>query len=325
MKASTPALARAERFLERTLRLEHGANLFPLIHVFFYYTFFLVLVVPGFIQSLFLEIPLWILLVLLNYSLTIGIMHMHSHRPLFTSARHNRLLEFLLCVPSCVSFPVVKYAHTYIHHTFDNGPKDFTSTHGYESGWKAVWYWVRYSWLVTGKTGQGLFARDAHPYWRNLRPQYVRDSLITIFLFCVCFFLNPKGMLWVYLFPMVVTHVSCGYFAWVTHAPAKEGLLNGSVNTVNNVMGLFIHNQGYHAVHHRYPAIHWTDIPGKLELMLQVGDLYIVPYWVVLPSAVRILHPVAFVNDRFGKDWKSRYQKREGVIRLRSLPYFAWI
>jgi fatty acid desaturase len=325
MKASIPALARAERFLEKSLKLEHGANLFPLLHVFFYYTFFLILDVPGLVPWLPLKIVLWILLVLLNYSLTIGIMHMHSHRPLFTSRRRNRILELLLCLPSCVSFPVVKYAHAYIHHSFDNGPKDFTSTHGYESGWRAVWYWVRYSWLVTIKTGQGLFARDAKPYWRGLRAQFVLDSLITICLFGIYFSFRPKGMLYFYALPLLVTHISCGYFSWLTHAPAKEGTFNGSINTVNNIMGLFIHNQGYHAVHHRYPAIHWTDIPDKLELMLKVDDPYIVPYWVVLPSAIRILRPGAFLNERFGEKWKRRYQKRQGRIRLRSFPYFSWI
>jgi fatty acid desaturase len=325
MKASIPALARAERFLEKSLKLEHGANVFPLFHVFFYYSFFLILAVPWLVQWLPLKIVLWILLVLLNYSLTIGIMHMHSHRPLFTSPRRNRVLELLLCFPSCVAFPVVKYSHAYIHHTFDNGPKDFTSTHGYESGWRAVWYWTRYSWLVTIKTGQGLFARDARPCWRRMRAQYVLDILTTICLFGIYFFFRPKGTLYFYALPLFVTHVSCGYFAWLTHAPAKEGPFNGSVNTVNNFMGLFIHNQGYHAVHHRYPGIHWTDIPDALELMLEVEDPYIVPYWVVLPSAIRILRPAAFLNHRFGKKWKRRYQKRQGRIRLRSLPYFSWI
>jgi fatty acid desaturase len=132
-------------------------------------------------------------------------------------------------------------------------------------------------------------------------------------------------LLYFYVLPLFVTHVSCGFFAWLTHAPAKEGPFNSSVNTVNNMMGLFIHNQGYHAVHHRYPGLHWTDIPDQLELMLEVDDPYIVPYWVVLPSAIRILRPTAFLNHRFGKKWKGRYQKRQGRIRLRSLPYFSWI
>jgi len=178
---------------------------------------------------------------------------------------------------------------------------------------------------VTIKTGQGLFARDAKPYWRGLRAQFVLDSLITICLFGIYFSFRPKGMLYFYALPLLVTHISCGYFSWLTHAPAKEGTFNGSINTVNNIMGLFIHNQGYHAVHHRYPAIHWTDIPDKLELMLKVDDPYIVPYWVVLPSAIRILSPGAFLNDRFGEKWKRRYQQRQGRIRLRSFPYFSWI
>src|SRR6266478_1958660 len=191
MKASIPALARAERFLEKSLKLEHGANVFPLFHVFFYYSFFLILAVPWLVQWLPLKIVLWILLVLLNYSLTIGIMHMHSHRPLFTSPRRNRVLELLLCFPSCVAFPVVKYSHAYIHHTFDNGPKDFTSTPVYGAGGEEVWRRTRYRRVVAAHCAERVFARDAKPCWRRMRAQYVRDSLITISLFGICFFLNP--------------------------------------------------------------------------------------------------------------------------------------
>ena len=94
---------------------------------------------------------------------------------------------------------------------------------------------------------------------------------------------SPGAMLVCWCVPSLITRVTGGYFAWLTHAPAgPQGSVNGSINNVNNWMGLFIFNQGYHQVHHCYPGIHWTDIPDRLDLMLQIDPQYIVPYWVTL-------------------------------------------
>ena len=88
--------------------------------------------------------------------------------------------------------------------------------------------------------------------------------------------LDPIAMFWLWVVPLAITHVQAGYFAWLTHAPAGvQGSINGSMNTANNWLGLFIFNQGYHQVHHEYPGIHWTDIPDRLDVMLDVVDFLI--------------------------------------------------
>src|SRR5215831_14428843 len=104
-RAAQPALRWAERALERVVRLEHAANIFPLVHVACYYTLFFCLAWRGLVETPWLRLPLWVALVLLNFSLSIGIMHMHAHRKLFTDERANRVLEFLLSLPCCLSYP----------------------------------------------------------------------------------------------------------------------------------------------------------------------------------------------------------------------------
>jgi fatty acid desaturase len=325
-RAPQPALRRLERVLERGLALEHGANIFPLLHVVFYYLT-LVTLAGGWIESPWLVVPLWVALVLLNYSLTIGVLHLHAHRKLFTRRLPNRLVELLLCLPCGLSYPVMLHVHVYLHHHFEDAEGDPTSTRGKERGLQAVWYWISYPYVCHRATLSGLFSRDAAPRWKRLRFQYVADAA-AVLLFVVTYgIVDASGLLLYYVLPFVIVSVNIGFFAWLTHAPADRGPVNGSINTTNNWMNLFIHNQGYHAVHHRYPGLHWTRIPDRLEMMTSVEDDLIVPYWVTLENGLRILRPRSFRNASHGRAWKERYAQLAalGRHRLWFLPYFGWI
>jgi fatty acid desaturase len=327
-RAAQPALRRAERALERVLRLEHAANIFPLVHVVCYYTLFFCLAWRGLVETPWLRLPLWVVLVLLNFSLSIGIMHMHAHRKLFTDDRANRVLEFLLSLPCCLSYPVMLYTHVYLHHRYDDGEGDPTSTDGKEGAFAAVWYWLRYADVTHRATIRGLFARDASSRWRKLRRHYIVDSSAVLAIIVVYGWIDPVRMLLIYLLPLTIVSTNIGFFAWLTHAPAfRKSGVNASINNVNNWMNLLVHNQGFHAVHHAYPGIHWTMIPSRAGLMRDIDPSLIVPYWVTLPAALRILRPRSFRDAAFGAQWKRSYEakSRERRYRLGFLPYFVWV
>ena len=80
-------------------------------------------------------------------------------------------------------------------------------------------------------------------------------------------------------------------------------------------------------MHHRYPGIHWSQIPDKLDFMRQVEPDVIVPYWMTLNSAWRLVVPGGFLDATYGERWKAKLEKRieEGTVRSRYLPWFAWI
>jgi fatty acid desaturase len=221
----------------------------------------------------------------------------------------------------------MKYIHVHLHHRYSDGEGDPTSTKGYRSGWRAVWYWLRYPVVCHRHTLAGLFARDAVPGWRRLRVQYILDTSAVIAVAIVYGYFDLRGMLLFYVLPMVIVSVNIGYFAWLTHAPADDGPINGSINTTSNLMNLLIHNQGHHAPHHRYPGLHWTQLPDHLDMMKAVDDELIVPYWVTLDSALRILKPRSFRNPNYGRKWKERYTRSvaKGNNRLSFLPYFGWV
>jgi fatty acid desaturase len=218
------------------------------------------------------------------------------------------------------------YVHVNLHHRFSDGDGDPTSTKGYERGLRAVWYWVRYPYVCHKATIAGLFSRSASRAWKRLRFQYLADTFGVLALVTVYAILDLSGELLFWVLPMMVVSFNTGFFAWLTHAPADHGPVNGSINTTNNWMNLFVHNQGYHAAHHKHPSLHWTMLPDRLDMMTAVDDALIVPYWVTLPSAVRILRPRSFRDAKHGKGWKERYRERvaSGRNRLSFLPYFGW-
>ena len=327
VRAAVAPLRRMEHVLERSLSLEHGANVLPLLHVVLYYGIFGLLATPGLVTSLLLQVPLWVALLLLNYSLSIGIQHLHAHRKLFRSAVANRVLEFLLCFPCLTSYPMMRYVHVYLHHKHEDGPSDPTSTRGYEHGWRAVSYWLRYTVVAQRVAFRGILAKDASKTWRKLRVQYLVDTLGALALGGAFLLADPWRMFWVYEVPLILILMNIGFFSWLTHAPAFEGRINGSINTTNRWMNLLIHNQGYHSVHHRHPGIHWTELPDRLKLMVDVDERLIVPYWVTLPNALRILAPRYFHSSQYGREWKRRYEAKasRGRHRLYWLPYFGWV
>ncbi|MCB9610452.1 MAG: fatty acid desaturase [Alphaproteobacteria bacterium] len=316
-----------EPIARRVLRLEHGANCGPLLHVACYYTFLTVAAWPSLVTHPALRAGLWVLVVLLNYSLSIGIMHMHAHRRLFSDARLNRAMDLLLCLPAGGSYTTMLYSHVLMHHRYLDGPEDPTTTRGAGGGWPMLRYWLGYAMGCTRATGRFLSTPEAQGPWIKLRRQHQVDRSAFVLMQSIWFVLDPITMLTFGLVPALLCHLNVGYFAWLTHGPAGDGPINGSLNTVNNWMGLFVFNQGYHAVHHAHPGVHWSRIPDHLDMMEEVEDDYIVPYWVTFTSAWRGLRPHGYCDPRFGRRWKARLadRRRSGRARLSWLPYFSWI
>jgi fatty acid desaturase len=314
----------AEHIMERALRVEHAANVGPLAHVLCYYLGLALLFADvGSEQPLF-RIPLWLAVVLLNYSLSVGILHMHCHRSLFRCKYCNRILELALCFPGLISASEMIVIHVHHHHRYNNGSADVTSTMGHERGVQALGYWLSYGWIVKSYTFRQLFNKDARLAWRKRRVPYVTDLVICNIAASMLIIFGVSSFLWYYFVPLCISCVTAGYFAWLSHASTDKG---GSVNNVNNLLNLFIFNQGYHSVHHRHPGIHWTDIPSKLEVMLDVDETCIVPYGVTLSSCWRIVIPSRFRHPGFGKRWKDRLRRQLqlGTVRWRWSSYFIWI
>jgi sn-1 stearoyl-lipid 9-desaturase len=319
-------LRRIEQLAERTLRVEHGANILPLGHLLCYYGLLGWCLSPLGPRTVWLTIPAVVLLTLLNYSATIGVLHMHAHRPLFVVDRLNRLADLACCFPSWLTATEMRAVHVAHHHRYDNGDMDVTSTLGCEVGRRALGYWVRYPWTIKTWSIARVTGADTPSIWRRRGRQMAFDTAVATTAVVILTLRAPGRMALFYALPLAVTLVTAGYFAWLTHAPA-EGRRDGSdsMNNVSNVLNFFIFNQGYHSVHHRFPGIHWTEIPDKLAYMREVDPDVIVPYWVTLNTAWRLAVPNRFRDPRHGLVWKQRLERRlsEGHCRSKVLPYFV--
>ena len=317
-------------FSRRVLKLEHPANVGPLMHIVCWAGLLaLGLLVPA-ATNWYLAAPLIATLTLLNLSITIGVLHMHTHRPLFVSRRANRVVDVLCGLPGALTATDMREVHVLNHHRFNDGPGDVTSTEGREHGLRAVWYWIRYGAIVKNHTVRTVFAADPSSSRRKRRHQFMLDfTLIVALIVATGTIADTTRFTVFYWIPFLVTQVNSGYFAWLTHAPARvfDDDPSKSMNTVGNWLNFFIFNQGYHSVHHRYPGIHWSQIPDKLDFMRQVEPDVVVPYWMALTSAWRLVVPDAFLNATYGERWKAKLEKRmeEGGVRSRFLPWFAWI
>lgn len=328
MHLSQPVLGKLERFCQRALGLHHGADVGPLIQICLYYTTFVALLIPGVIENRIGRAALLILLTLLNFALTIGVMHMHAHRQLFRYASLNRLLEILLCFPAVLTAAEMYVFHVLNHHSHENDSQDASTTFGQERGWRAVRYWLVYWYRVKSYTFRTLFSKGRGKMQAHHRRWLVFDTVLVVPIIWLLTYTLGTRMLYCWWLPFGITLLSSGYFAWLTHAPSSaNGAAKDAVNTVSNYLNVFIFNQGYHTVHHRHPGIHWTDIPAKLDEMLEADERFIVPYWVLLFSAWRVLRPLRFADAPFGAQWKQRYMARRDSVGVRSriLPYYGWI
>ncbi|GGK47278.1 fatty acid desaturase [Nocardia camponoti] len=330
MSTRTPDIAERPPFARRVFKLEHGSNIGPLIHIALWISMTAVGLFVPFASNWFVAIPLIIVLSLLNLSLTIGVMHMHTHRPLFVAKFPNRVVDVLCCLPGNLTAAEMREVHVLNHHRFNDGPGDVTATTGMEKGIGAIWYWVRYGMVVKIHTLKMLFAKNVADTRKVRRNQFLFDmAAYAVIIGGVWALVDFNKFIIFYWVPFLITQVNAGYFAWLSHAPAKqfEDDASTSLNNAGNILNFLIFNQGYHSVHHRYPGVHWSEIPDKLDYMRKVEPGVIVPYWMVAQSGWRLFFPGGFLNEKYGNKWKAKLETRleAGTVRNRYLPWFAWI
>jgi hypothetical protein len=199
----------------------------------------------------------------LYYKGRFGLMlHCISHRKLFRK-KYTWLYHWTIwgVCPFFGHTPETYFVHHMgMHHVENNMMDDASSTLPYQrdSFGNFLRYYLTFFFLGFRDTFMYLFNRKR-------KKMYVRLTYgeLSFFLFCILMcFVNFKATLFIFIIPFVFARFVMMVGNWAQHAfvdPADPE--ENTINCINTKYNKTCWNDGYHAVHHMRPALHYTEIP----------------------------------------------------------------
>lgn len=196
-------------------------------------------------------------------------LHCVGHRALFKREYRswNHYIPVVLG-PFFGQTPYTYYSHHMgVHHPENNLFDDLSTTMGYrrDSFPQFLMYWADFFFVNWIKVPLYLKRKK-------------RTKLMKLFLYGeagwyltmgVLLYLAPWPTFWVFVLPFLLIRwfMMCGN--WAQHAfvdpkDPNNPLLN-SVTLTNCPLNTISFNDGYHAVHHAKPSLHWSEMPGEYE------------------------------------------------------------
>jgi len=199
------------------------------------------------------------------FALTAGLVaHNHNHCPTFKSRRMNALLNHVATV--FYGFAAFSWipTHNNNHHKHANGPGDATRTWRYFQAHNLL---VALSYPFTSMVAQvpviDAYVREA----KATKPAVYRGILIQLF---ICWGLPlaltlidwraTVAAVWI---PRLFSVYVIIFFNYVQHVDADPtSKWNHSRSFTGRVLNFFLFNNGFHAVHHQHPGVHWSELPA---------------------------------------------------------------
>ena len=191
-------------------------------------------------------------------------LHCIVHRKLFKK-NHTWLYRWVIwfVCPFFGHTPETYFVHHMgMHHVANNMLDDASSTLPYQRDSLRGFLAYVGRFLILG-------VRDTFMYFfRNKRKKFYFRLLageMSFYLFCVGMsFVNFNATLFIFIIPFVFGRVVMMLGNWTQHAFINPlNLEDNSINCINTKYNSICWNDGYHAVHHNRPALHYTDIPGE--------------------------------------------------------------
>ena len=191
-------------------------------------------------------------------------LHCISHRKLFKKGYtwlYNYVIWFIC--PFFGHTPETYFAHHMgMHHVENNMLDDASSTLPYQrdSLRGFLSYVGRFLILGFEDTFMYFFKRKRKKFYMRLTA-----GEISFYLFCVGMsFVNFKATLFIFIIPFVFARIVMMLGNWAQHAFVNlDDLEDNTINCINTKYNQMCWNDGYHAIHHVCPAMHYTDIPGE--------------------------------------------------------------
>jgi fatty acid desaturase len=196
-------------------------------------------------------------------------LHCTSHRQLFRPehAWMNHIIPWVLA-PFMGQTPETYFAHHMgMHHVEENLPGDLSSTMRFQRD--RLGHWLRYY----GRFVTWGFVDLTRYLARAGRGRLLRRVLLGTLLYwsvvIVLLVLNPRATLVVFVGPLLLMRTLMMMGNWAQHAFVSsdhpENKLLASITCVETRYNRRCFNDGYHALHHVAPRLHWTEHPVEFE------------------------------------------------------------
>lgn len=193
--------------------------------------------------------------------------HNHVHRRIFRSAFLNRW--FGRVWPLFGGWPswYWQYAHVVVHHRNVLGERDWTLPRPRPDGqFESYFAYCLLHWPLRYAAG---FWRDlSHPRTSTfMRRRALLELGIFGVLWSLPFFYDPLMALWLWALPHYLGNaLVMGPGMLAQHAgreaPAAHHTFRHSNTFTSKLFNLAMFNIGYHAEHHTFPHVHWSELPA---------------------------------------------------------------
>lgn len=202
--------------------------------------------------------------------------------------------------------------HMGMHHVENNMLEDASSTLPYQRdslrGFLA--YVGRFLLIGFEDTFMYFFKRKRKKFYMRLTA-----GEISFYLFCVgmCF-VNFKATLFIFIIPFVFARIVMMLGNWTQHAFVNlDNLEDNTINCINTKYNKTCWNDGYHAVHHVRPALHYTEIPveymknkdkfAEQKILVFDGIHYLhIFFWLMTKNYNKLADNLVNVNNMFSSN-----------------------
>ncbi|MCG2614699.1 fatty acid desaturase [Terrimonas sp. NA20] len=256
-------------------------------------------------------------------------LHCISHRKLFKKNFTWIYHWIIWCVcPFFGHTPETYFVHHMaMHHVENNMHDDASSTLNYrrDSLRGFISYVTRFLFLGFRDTFMYLFTKKRKKFYMRLS-----YGEISFYLFCIgmCF-VNLQATLWIFIIPFVFARIVMMLGNWAQHAFVDpENPEDNTINCINTKYNQICWNDGYHAVHHNRPALHYTEIPVEFmknkdkyaadKILTFDGIHYLhIFVWLMTKRYDKLAANLVNVNNMFASDEEAIAVMQE---RTRKIP-----
>ena len=196
-------------------------------------------------------------------------LHYSAHRPIIKPKWLNNLIIEYIVTPFFGLPPgVYRFHHIVMHHREDNiYPYDVSSTMPYNRDnfpYCFIHYLLRFQFAIWVELPYYLFRKK---YWIMLLQSIFVEFLWIGGNYYIYYYIRPAICLWLFLIPEFVFSVFLMWGNFSQHIFIDPNHFKDdhrlTVNLISSKYNQVSFNDGYHIIHHKYPTLHWSEMPYR--------------------------------------------------------------